>query len=233
VADLIVLLLATLTSLLAPGVREADLEKQVAAAVLAKPPVPIAAVKVDAAGVSSHGVKSIEFDLSDLLLDPLLIADACIAITHVSKVPQGKLAILGIAWSADITEEALTAALNAHTSSLKSAQVKLEEEGITLSGKYKTRLFPVPFSVKGQLVVENDTQLVFRIDKSRMSGVPVPGPLNRIIEREVNPVYDLAKFAKRNEKDIARAKEQLSYTFKLQVEEITPGSGHIRAAGKA
>jgi hypothetical protein len=91
----------------------------------------------------------------------------------------------------------------------------------------------MPFEVKGQLAIEQQTLLMFHIDKSRMTGIPIPKQVNKLIEREVNPVYDLAKFAERSKKDIERAKKQLNYEFKLQVLSMRPQDGHIIVVGQA
>jgi hypothetical protein len=232
-ADLIALLLAAVTGLLGPGVKQADLEQKVRAAVLAAQPVPIADVAVKCKGVSAKQVDELTFTLKDVLLEPLLISEATMVIGTVKPLKGGKVSIKSIKWTALIGEEPLTKALNAHVSSLTNATVLLDPEGITLKGKYKTFLGKLPFEVKGQLTVDQQTLLMFHIDKSRMQGVSIPGPVNKIIEREVNPVYDLAKFAERSKKDIARAKEKLSYSFHLEVESMTPQEGQLLVVGKA
>jgi hypothetical protein len=232
-ADLIALLLAALTGLLGPGVKEAQLEQKVRAAVLAAQPVPIAGVEVKCKGVSAKQVDELTFKLKGVLLDPLLIGEATIVIGTVKPQKGGKVSINSIKWTALIGEQPLTKALNAHVDSLSNASVLLDPQGITLKGKYKTVLGKLPFTVKGQLTVEQQTLLMFHIDKSRMQGVAVPRPVNKIIEREVNPVYDLAKFAERSKKDIARAKDKLNYSFALEVESITPRDGQLLVVGKA
>lgn len=232
-ADLIALLLATLTGLLGPGVKEAQLEQKVRAAVLKQQPVPIEDVAVDCAGVSASKVDELTFDLTGILLDPLLIGRARMEIGAVKPVQSGKVSIQSIDWDAEISENALTDALNTHAESLSNAKVRIEPEGITLSGKYKTVLGRMPFEVKGQLVIENQTLLVFKIDKSRMTGIPIPKQVNKIIEREVNPIYDLAKFSKRNQKDIQRAKEKLNYDFHLEILKMTPKERMLHVVGKA
>ncbi len=232
-ADLIALLLATLTGLLVPGVKEAQLEQKIRTAVLAQQPVPIADVTVDCAGVSATQVDELTFNLTDVLLDPLLISQAQMKIGAVKPVKGGKVSIKSIAWSAELSEAALTDALNSHAESLSGAKVRVEPDGITLSGKYKTILGKMPFEVKGQLEIENQTLLVFKIDKSRMTGIPIPKQVNKIIEREVNPIYDLAKFSKRNQKDIQRAKEKLNYEFHLEILSMTPKDQFLFVVGKA
>jgi hypothetical protein len=232
-ADLIALLLATLTGLLIPGVKEAQLEQKVRAAVLAQQPVPIKDVTVDCTGVSATKVDELAFNLTEMMMDPLLISQAQMKIGSVKPMPGGKVSISSIAWTADLSEAALTAALNAHVESLSSAKVKIEPDGITLSGKYKTMLGKMPFEVKGQLEIEDQTLLIFKIDKSKMTGIPVPKQVNKIIEREVNPIYDLAKFTKRNKKDIERAKEKLNYEFHLEILKMTPQTGSLLVVGKA
>jgi len=232
-ADLIALLLATITGLLTPGVKAPQLEKQMQAAVLKEKPVPMESIAVKCKGVSAGGVDELTFTFTGLLLDPLLIKDANMKIGSVKPVKGGKVSLKSIAWFARIGDKELTAALNAHAESLTNATVLLDPEGITLKGKYKTWLGKMPFEVKGNLVVENDTQLVFEIDKSRMTGIPVPKTVNKIIEKEVNPVYDLAKFAERSKKDIELAKKKLNYDFKLRIDKMVPKDGILEVTGTA
>jgi hypothetical protein len=232
-ADLIALLLAAVTGLLGPGVKQAELEQKVRAAIMEAQPVPIAEVAVKCKGVSAKQVDELTFELTDVMLDPLLISKATMVIGTVQPLKGGKVSIKSIKWTALIGEKELTKALNAHVESLSNASVQLDPEAITLKGKYKTILGKLPFEVKGQLTVDQQTLLMFHIDKSRMQGVSIPKQVNKIIEREVNPVYDLAKFAERSKKDIARAKEKLSYTFNLRVDTMTPQDGTLFVVGKA
>ena len=61
----------------------------------------------------------------------------------------------------------------------------------------------------------------------------IPAQLNRLIENEINPVYDLAEFANRNKQEIKQAREKLDYEFKLTAREIKLGNGHIIVSGDA
>ena len=94
--------------------------------------------------------------------------------------------------------------------------MSIAPEGISLAGTYPVMLkMRVPYTVAGDLAVEQQTQLMFRIHESGISGVNMPGGLNALLEKEINPVYDLAKFAARSKKDIERAKQKLDYDFML------------------
>ena len=244
-AELIALLLAAMASLLGTGATPAELEAQVRQTVLDNPPVPLEDVIITAVPAEElelepgtdeppPGSLQLTFDFTDLYLEPLLIEHAVITVGGLKRGADGKLSISSISFDTRITEQALTDALKADTDELgKDPQVKLEEDGVMLKGSYKALLTRIPFEVKGNLSVENQTQLMFTIDRSKMAGVPIPGPVNKLIEREVNPVYDLAKFHQRSKKDIDLAREQLNYEFYLQVEEITPEAGYIIVTGIA
>lgn len=232
-AELMALLIATLGALLGTGTSDKVLAAQVAKAVQDKPPVPIESVEVACKGSSAQGVDEISFILDGLLLDPLLLKEAQINVGAVRRAADKKMSIGSIAWTADIAEAELTKALRSHVDKLADATVSIAPEGITLSGTYPMWPFPIPYTVTGDLVVENQTQLVFHITKSGAAGMKLPGGLNKMIEKEINPVYDLAKFAARSKKDIERAKQQLNYDFKLLVEKLTPAEGHIIVTGTA
>lgn len=245
-AELIALLLAAVAGLMSAGAPPVELEQQVRQTVLDHPPVPLEDVVIkvvpaadlevapDATPPPPNSVQ-ITFDFTGLMLEPLLFEQACITVNGVEQQEGGKLSISSIDFTTHITEDALTGALKAETSELgPNPQVLLsKEDGVTLKGSYAALLARVPFTVKGDLTVEEETQLVFTINKSRMAGVPVPGVVNKLIEREVNPVYDLAKFYQRSKKDIDRAREQLNYEFSLRVQELTPQAGYIIVTGTA
>ncbi|GEM_PF-1813296 len=244
-SELIALLMVTLSQLLGAGVPPAELAEQLRAAVLEAAPMEIA----DAAAVIApepvdgdaerpqqrpdRELWRLTFTFDDIYLEPLLVRELAIEVCDLHLQDDGSLRIGSLAFSAEFTQEALTEALAAKPGSLRNPQVLLDPDGITLKGSYSTWIGRVPFEVKGNLSVEEQTQLVFSIDKSKMIGVPIPGPVNRIVQREVNPVYDLDAFAERSRKDIQRARDLLDYEFYLEVEQITPKQGHIIVTGHA
>jgi hypothetical protein len=248
--DLIALLLATLSGMLQPGVSEQQLEAKLAQAVLAEQPAPLEAVKVDATGVSAIGAEKVEFRFSSITLDELVVDRATFTISGVKKSGagvsagedggqgrpphsnNGKLTLSGISWSAAISDDALTTALRAEGGKMKDATVTIAPSGLTLRGKWPLAITKVSYGVSGNLSVEGSL-LNFHIDKSDVAGIGVPGGINGMIEKEVNPVYDFARFAARSEKEIKLAKEQLNYDFKLRVKKIEPKAGHIIVYGSA
>lgn len=245
-AELIALLLAAVAGLMTAGAGPAELEAKVRETVLKHPPVPMADVHIAAIPAEQLTVEEGEepppagslqlaFDFDELYLEPLMLKHAVITVGGVLPASgEGKLSIGSIAFSTNITEQALTDALKADTDELgPDPEVLIDEDGVTLKGSYSAILTRIPFEVKGNLSVANQTQLVFTIDRSKMAGMKVPGPVNRLIEREVNPVYDLAKFHERSKKDIDRAKDQLDYEFHLEVGELTPKAGYIIVTGTA
>jgi hypothetical protein len=244
-AELIALLLAAVASLLNAGAGPAELEAKVRQTVLDNPPVPLEDVQIHAVPAAQlklapgqakppAGSVQLTFEFSGLYLEPLLIKHAVITVGGVKRAADGKLTIESIAFTTRITEQALTDALKADTDKLgPEPQVLIDEAGVALKGSYGALVTRVPFEVKGNLSVQNQTQLMFAIDRSKMAGVAIPGPVNKLIEREVNPVYDLAKFHQRSKKDIDRARAQLNYEFYLQVRELTPQAGYIIVTGVA
>ena len=232
-AELIILLLATLGELLATGVGAGELAARMEAAVLAEPPVQARETQVLAEGVSAGGVEQIAFVFTDLQLDGLLIDHATITVSSVKADENGRLSLESITWIIQIAENALTAALADQADALSGTTVSISENGIALRGAYPLWKLRLPFEVQGNLVVEEQAQLVFHIKDSGVSGVRVPARLNRLIEREVNPVYDLAGFAKRSEKEIEQARKQLGYEFELRVEKLVSNAGHIIVEGSA
>ena len=232
-ADLIALLLVTLSSLFGSGADDAQFAALLQQAVLDSKPVPLEEVLVECEGCSPEGITAIGFDFTELTLQPLLIKEASIDVDRLHHDKQGKVSMHGLAFSAHITEQDLTDALQKQVERLSDASISMDKRGITLSGNHKVLAMKIPYSVRGTLSVENNSQLVFNIDESQLSGLNMPAGLNALIEKEVNPVYDLKAFAARSRKDIEKARQQLGYEFKLQIEKITYGEGHIIVDGSA
>lgn len=232
--DLVALLLLTLNGLLGPGVTQAQLEQQLAAVILAEQPAPLESVTVEAAGVSATGVERVDFKFRQLYMDPVVIGTATFTVTGIRRAGADKLTLGDISWNGSISEQSLTKALRSEGGNMKSAQVSVAPEGLTLRGRWPLALgAKVGYSVTGNMHIDAQTYLMFRIVRSDVSGVGVPKGLNNMIEREVNPVYDLAKFAARSRREIALAREKLNYDFDLRVEEITARTGHIIVTGSA
>lgn len=233
-ADLIAILLAALAGLLKPGVSEAQVEGQLGALLKDKPPAPCASYKVDAEGVSAGGVERISLSFEGLMMDPLLVKAARFEVSGLRLGKDGRLAIGAIEWSAVLDQAALTEALSVSQDSIKSPLVEITPDVISISGKYKAPLGArVGFKVDGTLGVEEDTLLMFRIDKTKAAGISAPKWVSKKVEGAVNPVYDLAKFEKRSQKDIEYAREKLDYAFKLKVSTIRAGPGKLEVSGSA
>jgi hypothetical protein len=231
-ADLLALLLATLSTLLQPGVTQQQLESKLAAAVKSAQPAPLKEVTVVAAGVSAGGADKVEFHFTDITLDKLDVSKATFTVTGVKKGQSGKLSLKGISWSAAIDDGALSEALRAEGGKMKDATVTIAAGGLTLNGKWPLGITKVKYGVTGNLSVDG-TLLNFHIDKSDISGVGMTKGINVMIEKEVNPVYDFARFAARSAKEIRLAREKLNYDFKLRVGKIEPKAGHIIVYGSA
>lgn len=231
-SDLLALLLATLSTLLQPGVTEQQLETKLAAAVKTAQPAPLQGVSVDAAGVTPSGADKVEFHFTDITLDKLDVGRATFTVSGVKKETGGKLSLKGISWSAAIDDGALTDALRAEGGKMKDATVTIAPAGLTLNGKWPLGFTKVKYGVTGNLSVDG-TLLNFHIDKSDISGVGMTRGINGMIEKEVNPVYDFARFAARSAKEIQLAKDKLNYDFKLRVGKIEPKAGHIIVYGSA
>lgn len=240
-AELVTLLMLTVSQLLGAGVSADELAAEVQQAVVEHPPVPSESVTVYCApeqsavlGADRGETYLLRFAFQGLMFEPLLLEEAEFIIGGVRLQEDGSLAIGSIEWWTNIAEEDLGAALATETGALGSSpQVRVTEDYIVLSGKYRALFAWIPFEVKGNLTVENQTQLVFSVDQSKMSGISIPRQVNKLIEKEVNPVYDLAEFAARNEEQLKRAREQLSYEFYLDVSRITPAAKRLLVEGTA
>lgn len=232
-AELVAMLLLTLSGLFGTGAGDAQYSELLGAAVRRQKPVPMQTVEVQCSDSTDSSIGGLAFSFSGLTLEPLLIESARIDVSTLHHDANGRMTMDGIAWTAQITDHDLTDALQSHVERLQDATVKIDKEGLTLQGSYPLLGMAIPYSLRGQLGVENDSELVFHIDQSKLSGMAMPAGLNALIEKEVNPVYDLKAFAKRSKKDIQRAKELLSYEFALHIETISYGKGHIIVGGSA
>ncbi|MCB1218696.1 hypothetical protein KDL44_15030 [bacterium] len=232
-ADLIALLLVTLAGLFGTGADDETFAQLLTEAVEAKKPVPMEEIQVACQGCGLQQIDGISFSFADLTLEPLLIDSAEVEVERLHHDSKGRITMDGLGFSARIRESDLTDALQSHVEKLSDATISIDEQGLTLSGSHQLLALRIPYSVRGKLGVENGSQLVFHIDQSQLSGMRMPAGLNALIEKEVNPVYDLKAFAARSKKDIERAKAQLGYEFQLQIEEISYGEGHIIVDGSA
>jgi len=237
-SELIAILLITVGQLLGTNAAPDQIAGELQAAVETTAPMPLEDLAVTVTEETTEngdplGTWLVAFDFDEIFLEPVLVDELEITVTGLTLAEDGTVRLGGIDFSGKFTAESLTTALREKKDTLSDASVALARDGITLSGKYATWVGRVPFSVKGNLSVENQTQLIFAIDKSSMIGIPIPGPVNRLVQHEVNPVYNLDAFVERSKKDIQRAKDMLDYEFYLQVEEITPGDGHIIVTGNA
>jgi hypothetical protein len=231
-ADLIAVLIAALAQLLGAGGDAQILGVRMAALIVEAKPVPLSEAAVEAEGVGASGVELLSMKFTDLLLDPLEIDATTIDVSGISVAPAG-VSLEGIEFSAEISEADLTSALRKHTTALDDARIHITKQALELSGTYPLFGLRLPYRVAGTLSVKDDTRLMFNIDSSGMGAVRSPAALNSLIEREINPVYDLAEFAARSKDDIELAREQLDYEFNLEIVSITLGQGHIIVAGTA
>jgi hypothetical protein len=237
-SELIAVLLITVAQLLGSGTTPAQIAAQLQADVVQSAPMAIEELAVAVSpeerqdGVTAESWE-IRFDFDEIFLEPVLVDELAITVHGLALTEDGEVHINALSFRGKFTEESLTAALAAKETTVHNPRVELERDGITLKGSYGTWLGRMPFEVKGNLTVENQTQLVFSIDKSRMIGIPIPGVVNRIVQNEINPVYDLDAFVERSQKDIERAREMLDYEFYLEVEQITPADGFIIVTGNA
>ncbi|MCB1220704.1 hypothetical protein KDL30_08555 [bacterium] len=232
-ADLIAILLVTLAGLFGTGADDETFAKLLTEAVEAKKPVPMDEVLVACEDCRVDEIGGIRFNFSELTLEPLLIHEASIDVSRLHHDERGRITMDGLDFVANIRQGDLTDALRSHVQKLSDASISIDKKGLTLSGNHQLLALKIPYSVRGTLGVENGSQLVFHIDESQLSGMQMPAGLNALIEKEVNPVYDLKAFAARSKKDIERAKSQLGYEFELQIEKISYGDGHIIVDGSA
>jgi hypothetical protein len=233
VADLIAILLASLTGFFQIGADPQELSRAMAAAVMETQPVPITEAEVTCGDLDNGQIDDVTFSLSGVTLDPLEIEHTEITVFGILQQPDGSVTFKRIEWQARIDDQSLTDALRIHVKKMADAEVHARDEVISLKGTYPVWPVRVPYSVDGSLVVENQTELVFHITRTGLSGVRLPSALNNLIESEINPVYDLAQFAARSKKDLDRAKEKLDYEFMLQVEQIEAGDGFLLVTGDA
>jgi len=234
VADLIAILLASLTGFFQSGADPAELAQAMQAAVLNTQPVPIADAEVKCGEDTAAGhISEVVFSLSGLTLDPLEIEHADITVSGIRRKADGNVTFSGISWQAKIDDDSLTDALRLHVQKMADTEVIARDDVITLRGTYPVWPMRLSYNVDGMLEVENQTELVFNISRSGVSGLRLPLALNHLIESEINPVYDLAKFAARSKKDLDRAKAKLDYDFMLHVLEISADDGYLLVKGDA
>lgn len=232
-AELIALLLALVGQFGQANLSAEEFSKQISESVMVAQPVPLKAVHAEATLSLNGELNSLVFKLDGLVLDPLKIEHASIMVEGIEIDPQGKVSLGSIDWTVEINDADLTAALQKHTGSITQAVISSSKQGLIVEGSYKLWRLRIPFSLEGQLVVENQTNLVFELDSSGIGKLKLPLKLNKLLEQEINPVYDLGQFSSRSKEDLDQAKAQLNYEFYLLVEKIAPQKGKIVVNGSA
>jgi hypothetical protein len=230
---MISLLLSAVGAVLSGGLTAQALPAAIEQAVLEQEPALLEELQVSCNGVRAGCAERIVLEAEGLMLDPLRISSATISLSSVELLPDGRMRLGGIDWVARISDSELTSALRRDVEDLGDARLQVDEQALHLSGTYPVLRVNVPYELEGLLQVENESQLVFRVSSSGLARFGMPSGLNRLLESEINPVYDLEQFARRNAEEIAAANRRLSYDFQLSITEITNADGHIILTGEA
>lgn len=232
-AELIALLLALVGQFGQANLSAEEFSQKISESVMVAQPVPLEAVQAEATLSLNGELNSLVFKLDGLALDPLKIEHATITVEGIEIDALGKVSLGSIDWTVEIKDSDLTAALQKHTESISQAVISSSKQGLIVEGSYQLWRLSIPFSLAGQFVVENQTNLVFELDSSGIGKLKLPLRLNKLLEQEINPVYDLAQFSLRSKEDLDQAKAQLNYKFYLLVEKIAPQKGKVVVIGSA
>ncbi len=184
-------------------------------------------------------IASMDFTFDEFYVEPVLMDEVVFSVKDV-RVNLLKSAISGeakIKKVGDITyrfivrQNDLAEGLHAKVSNILDPQVTIKGGQIEISGKYQLGIIKVPFTVSGYVSYENKKTLNYRITEVRFVGVKVPAAIDRILEREINPLFDLEEFFKEKGGEWKMNEEMLGRKLNLTVRHILASEGKITVTG--
>lgn len=184
-------------------------------------------------------IASMDFTFDEFYVKPVLMDDVYFNVKNIrinllsSAISrEAKVESVGeILFRLTIREDDLAKGLAEKAKNILEPTVEINNGKIILSGKYRLGFLKVPFSVAGYGTFENKTTLNFRIDEVRFVGLRMPESIDRLLEREVNPIFDLDKFYEEKGKEWKLNEEMLGRELNLTVRQIRATEGKIIITG--
>ena len=185
-------------------------------------------------------ISAIDFDLKGLWMKPVRVEGAQFQVKDI-RVDSGKIlsgkaersirSIGDIIFRLDFLPRDLTRALELDSPNIKDPQVSIEGGMVVIAGKYPMGPIAVPFQVKGYLTYEGGSRIYYRIQQARIIGIGLPGGIKQSIENELNPIFDLDKFAEKKREDFEACEDLIGRKLELVIRQVIASGNRIIITG--
>ncbi len=184
-------------------------------------------------------IASMDFTFDEFYVEPVVMDEVYFNVKDI-RVNLVRSAIAGetriksvgeITYRFKVREKDLANGLAKKASSISYPSVEIEGGKIILSGKYRFGFLKVPFEVEGYPSFENKTSLNYRITAVRFVGIKLPTAIDKLLEREINPIFDLDTFYKKKGEEWKVNEEMLGRKLNLTIRHIIARNGVITVTG--
>ncbi len=185
----------------------------------------IAAINIDLKGLWMKPVRveGAQFEVKDIRVDSGKIL--------IGKAEHGIRSIGDIIFRFDFLPRDLTRALELDTPNIIEPQVSIESGMVVIAGKYPMGPVAVPFKVKGYLTYEGGSRIYYRIHQARIVGIGLPSGIKQSIENELNPIFDLDKFAENKREDFEACESLIGRKLELVIRQVIASGNRIIISG--
>ncbi|OGK08899.1 MAG: hypothetical protein A2Y63_06125 [Candidatus Riflebacteria bacterium RBG_13_59_9] len=185
-------------------------------------------------------IAAIDFTLEGLWVKPVRIEEAYFNVEDIrinaSKVLLGKsdscLRSIGdISFRFTFLPQDLARALELRSENIREPEIALAGGQLVISGKYLLGPISTPFEVEGYLSYEGGSRIYYRINAVRVAGLGLPATFRKMIEDELNPLFDLGEFHEKRREEFERNEKMVGRSLKVEVKHIVVGDDRIVITG--
>jgi hypothetical protein len=185
-------------------------------------------------------IAAIDLTLDKLWVKPVLIDEAYFNITDVrldtGNVLTGKAkkcvrSVGDIKFRFTFRPDDLARALELSSDNIINPKVRTEQSVVIISGKYAFGILKPSFEVEGYLTFEGGSRIYYRVQKVRLAGLGMPGRIEKLLENEMNPLFDLEKFHEKRKKEFEKNEKIVGRELRLKIGHIIVSDGKIVTTG--
>jgi len=185
-------------------------------------------------------IASIDLTLSELWVKPVLIDEAYFNIKDI-RLNTGSVltgdtkkcvrSVGDIKFRFTFRPEDLARALELSSERILEPRVRIEHSTVIISGKYAFGFLRPSFEVEGYLTFEGGSRIYYRVGKVRLAGLGMPGRIEKLLEDEMNPLFDLDKFHKKRREEFAENAKIVGRELRLRINHIIVHDDKVIATG--
>ena len=240
--NIILVFLLILAEVFTPGANvDARLEKALKAELGDKVKQVTVETHINKGSLLTKGkIASVDLTLDQLWVEPVMVDRAYFNISDVrlntGKVLAGNAeksvrSVGDIAFRFTFGPDDLADALAASSDNILDPEVRLEYGTVVISGRYAFGILKPSFEVVGYLTFEGGSRIYYRVMKVRLGGLGMPGRIEKLLEDEMNPLFDLDKFHEKRKDELAENAKMVGRELKLKISRIIVGDKDITVTG--